>query len=181
MHVTTVFSGRFQDLLFKMDDRAQHTAIWYQCCVCASHFYEYLHCGFKICCVTLGKLKWSSPQCFCMLSVFLLHLIKALLCYWLCCEYFQHCDQILKMHLPCFNAAPWALSAIVANPPPSFRCRDDYPMYSNWSNNQLSFCSLCLLLSLSALGSLLCLCQTEHVPTKRSSMTEFREKGGSQR
>lgn len=47
-----VFSGRFQDLLLKMDDRAQHTAIWCQCCVFASHFYEYLHCGFKICCMS---------------------------------------------------------------------------------------------------------------------------------
>lgn len=170
----------FQDLLSKMDDRAQHVATCCRCSACASHVHEYLHCGFEIC---------RMP--------FVSHLVKGkftlmFLCYrcfydiWsrfscaLCFAAGTLCDLILKMSLLCFAAAHWALSAITANPPPASDVHD-YPMNNNWSNNQVSLCPLCLLFSPSALPSLLCLCQTEHVPTKRSSTTAFREKRGSRR
>lgn len=57
------------------------------------------------------------------------------------------CDQILKMRLLCFNAAHWALSAIKANPPTSFRCWHDYQMCNNLINKKWFFRFLCLYIS----------------------------------
>lgn len=134
MHVTTVFSGRFQDLLLKMGDRAQHTAIWCQCSVCASHFYEYLH-------IRQVEVKFTMMFLY-VIGVFITFNQGSFLLFAVA-SIFGTRHQIL-MRLLCLNAAHWALSAIIANPPPSFRCRDDYQMCNKWINNQLSFCSLCL-------------------------------------
>lgn len=174
MHVTTVLSGRFSRPALKDGrqssarchllpvfcvciTRSRIVALWFRNlldAICLTFSWREVHLNVSV------------------LSVLLWHLIKVLLCSlwlwfwrWVSFASLQHTElcqpsQLTLPQLQMYTIIRWTITEAIT------KCH--FVLFASYSPPP-------------PLPSLLCLCQTEHVPTKRSSTTAFREKRGSRR